>query len=91
MLLIGVEFYLSVWPLGEKSSVRNFFANYVSVVAVVVIWIAAQVWYRCPVWVDARDIDLDEWRRFYGERVEDEDEGIPVRRSLGRKLKVLFE
>lgn len=37
ILLIIAEFYLSVWPLGGQTTAKNFFANYVSVVAIVEI------------------------------------------------------
>ncbi|KAB8273891.1 amino acid permease/ SLC12A domain-containing protein [Aspergillus minisclerotigenes] len=65
ILLIIAEFYLSVWPLGGQTTAKNFFANYVSVVAIVVIYIGAKIYYRGPFWVDARTIDLDGLRRFY--------------------------
>ncbi|KAL4788778.1 amino acid permease/ SLC12A domain-containing protein [Aspergillus venezuelensis] len=87
--LILAEFYLSVWPLRGETLVQNFFANYVSVVAVAVIWVTAQVWYRCPVWVDARDIDLDACRRFYACGV-DEENG-PIRKGLIKKLRIILE
>lgn len=70
-LLVVVEFYLSVWPLGEAPSAKNFFANYVSLVAGVVIWLGARVYYyvteRAGWWVSSRTIDLDAGRRFYSE------------------------
>ncbi|KAL4947212.1 amino acid permease/ SLC12A domain-containing protein [Aspergillus filifer] len=87
--LILAEFYLSVWPLRGETSVQNFFANYVSVVAMAVIWVAAQVRYRCPVWVDARDIDLDACRRFYACGVQEENG--PIRKGLIKKLRIILE
>lgn len=71
ILLIIAEFYLSVWPMGEKTTAKTFFANYVSVVAIVVIYIGAKVYYRGRLWVDASTIDLDAPRRFYSERDEE--------------------
>ncbi|KAL2785297.1 amino acid permease-domain-containing protein [Aspergillus keveii] len=68
-----------VWPLHEKTSVRNFFANYV----------AAQIWYRCPVWVDAREIDLDRDRRFYAQGVD--EESAPAKKTLVGRLRILLE
>ncbi|KAF2645122.1 hypothetical protein P280DRAFT_487584 [Massarina eburnea CBS 473.64] len=65
IFLIGVEFYLSVWPLGKKPSAKGFFANYVSVIVVLVCYLGARVYYRGPWWVDTRTIDLDASRRFY--------------------------
>ncbi|CEL04952.1 Putative Function: the S. cerevisiae homolog GAP1 encodes the low affinitiy [Aspergillus calidoustus] len=87
--LIVFEFYLSIWPLHEEPSVKNFFANYVSVVAVAVIWAAAQIWYRCPVWVDGGEIDLDRDRRIYAHDVT--EESTPARKRLLGRLSLLLE
>ncbi|KAI5865395.1 amino acid permease/ SLC12A domain-containing protein [Durotheca rogersii] len=70
ILLIIVQFYLSVWPLGSPPSAENFFANYISVIVIVVLWLGARVYYRGPWWVDLDTVQLDEGRRFYGEDVE---------------------
>lgn len=70
ILLVIVEFYLAVWPLGEPSSAKTFFANYVSIVAIVVLYIAAKIYYRGPLWVRAKDIDLDAGRRFYVDDID---------------------
>lgn len=67
ILLIGFEFYLSVWPLGDSPSAKNFFANYVSVIVIIVCYLGARVYYRGGWWVDASTIDLDASRRFYVE------------------------
>ncbi|KAJ5139436.1 hypothetical protein N7448_002844 [Penicillium atrosanguineum] len=89
ILIIIIEFYLAIWPLGERPSARNFFANFVCIIAVVCIWICAQIWYQCPIWNDASAIDLDEFRRFYADH---HDEGnIPLKKPLFQRLKVLFE
>jgi amino acid transporter len=89
--MIIVEFYLSVWPLGERPSVENFFANYVSVVAVIVIWIGAQLWYRGPIWVNAAQIDLDACRRFYADHEDEESHPPAMQRSIKRAVGRLFE
>lgn len=76
-LLLVVEFYLAVWPLGGSPSAENFFANYVSVPAIIVLYIGAKIYYKGSLWVDASTIDLDEGRRFYkDEDVEKKNEGI---------------
>ncbi|THY02146.1 amino acid transporter [Aureobasidium pullulans] len=67
IILLVVEFYLSVWPLGESSSAKTFFANYVSVVAIVVLYLGARLYHRGPWWVDISKIDLDFGRRFYAD------------------------
>ncbi|KAB8236656.1 hypothetical protein ETB97_008943 [Aspergillus alliaceus] len=74
-LLIIAEFYLSLWPLKGQTTAKNFFANYVSVVAIVVIYIGAKIYYRGPFWVDARTIDLDGPRRFYAKTADEETAG----------------
>ncbi|KAL3430497.1 amino acid permease/ SLC12A domain-containing protein [Aspergillus tetrazonus] len=65
ILLIIAEFYLSVWPLHTNPNVTDFFANYVSIIVVLVVYLCARLWYRGPWWVDAASIDLDAPRRFY--------------------------
>ncbi|KAF2191150.1 amino acid transporter [Zopfia rhizophila CBS 207.26] len=65
IVLIIVEFYLSVWPLGDHPNAENFFANYVSVVVIVICYLCARVYYRGPWWVDTTTIDLDASRRFF--------------------------
>ncbi|KAF2500631.1 hypothetical protein BU16DRAFT_253956 [Lophium mytilinum] len=68
MVLMVVEFYLAVWPLGKPSSAKTFFANYVSVIAILVLYFGARLYYRGPWWVDASTIDLDAHRRFYADK-----------------------
>ena len=92
IVLIIIEFYLSIWPLHGKSSAKNFFANFISAIAVVFIWIGAQIWYRCPLWADANEINLDEFRRFYVDRVD--EEAVPTRLGMKKaisKVKYLFD
>ena len=48
IILIVVEFYLAVWSLGEKSSAKTFFANYVSVVGILVVYLRARIYHRGP-------------------------------------------
>jgi amino acid transporter len=69
--LIIVEFYLAVSPLGDKPSAKNFFANYLSVVAIVVLYIGAKIFYRGRRWKALADINLDSSRRFYAPRDEE--------------------
>ncbi|KAL5337466.1 amino acid permease/ SLC12A domain-containing protein [Aspergillus crustosus] len=83
VVLIIAEFYLSVWPLGASPSVREFFANYVSVLVIVVVWGGAWGWFRGPLWVDAAGIDLDGLRRFYVDEHGDEEARVE---GIGRKV-----
>jgi amino acid transporter len=48
-------------------SAENFLSTYVSVIAVLVIFIGAKLYYRNGSWVNTRTIDLDVDRRFYKE------------------------
>ncbi|KAF2872101.1 amino acid permease/ SLC12A domain-containing protein [Massariosphaeria phaeospora] len=66
IILIVAEFYLSVWPLGARPSAEHFFANYISVIVIILCYLGARLYYRGPWWVDASTIDLDATRRFYG-------------------------
>ncbi|VUC26860.1 unnamed protein product [Clonostachys rosea] len=65
VVLIIVQFYISVWPLGKTPSAANFFSSYVSTVAIIVLYIGAKIYYRGRRWIDASTIDLDSARRFY--------------------------
>jgi amino acid transporter len=72
IILIIAEFYLAVWPLGEKPSAEHFFSVYCSVIAVLLLYIGAKIYYRNGKWVDVKTIDLDAGRRFYkSQEVED--------------------
>ena len=75
IILIIAEFYLAVWPLGEKPSVEHFFSVYCSVIAVLVLYIGAKIYYRNGKWVDAATIDLDAGRRFYKDQEVEEEKG----------------
>ena len=51
---------------------EHFFSVYCSVIAVLLLYIGAKIYYRNGKWVDARTIDLDAGRRFYkSQEVED--------------------
>ncbi|KAF1959784.1 hypothetical protein CC80DRAFT_439841 [Byssothecium circinans] len=80
ILLIGFEFYLSLFPLGKSPSAKNFFANYISVVVILVCYLGARVYYRGAWWVGIGSIDLDAGRRFY---VEKDGEGLGREKRKG--------
>lgn len=80
ILLIIVEFYLAVWPQNYShdptTRATSFFSTYVSVIAIVVVYIVGRILYRGPWWVSASKIDLDAGRRFYSEeQMMDEPNG----------------
>ncbi|KAL4866541.1 hypothetical protein BDV12DRAFT_210378 [Aspergillus spectabilis] len=87
IILIVAEFYLSVWPLNQKPSVREFFANYVSVIVIVVVYAGARWWFGGPWWVNSAGIDLDGPRRFYIQEDEETKTETMVERAAGWVLK----
>ena len=85
ILLIIDEFYLSVWPLHDVTSAKNFFANYISMVAIVVLYICTKLYFRGRFWIKAEDVDLHTGRRYYPESVDDE-ESPPSSSKAGSKF-----
>lgn len=88
VLLVIAEFYLSVWPLDGSPNAQNFFANFVSIIAGVVIWLGARLYFylreKSGWWVDSRTIDLDAGRRFYSEdRVADVENSAVSHKKFG--------
>lgn len=88
IILIIAEFYLSVWPLSEPMGARHFFANYISIVVGIVIWLVARGYFyakkRQGWWVDSHTIDLDEGRRFYSRAaMEDAEKGGLTKSAFG--------
>jgi yeast amino acid transporter len=65
IILAALELYIAISPLNATPSVENFFANYSSVVLIIVIFIGAKFYFRTPWVIPLEDIDLDEGRRFY--------------------------
>lgn len=72
IILIIVEFYLAVSPLGGSPSAENFFANYVSVLVIIVLYLGARIYNRGPWWQDLSKVDLDAGRRFYVDSIDEE-------------------
>ncbi|KAF2459560.1 amino acid transporter [Lineolata rhizophorae] len=90
IILIIVEFYLAVWPLGEPSSARTFFANYVSVIVIVVIYLGARLYYRGPWYVDLSKVDLDDQRRFYVDHDEEKAPKKGFKRVASKTIGFVF-
>lgn len=66
IVLVILEFYLAVSPLNDTPSATNFFANYLSVIFIIVVFLGAKIYYRKGPWlIPLKDIKLDEGRRFY--------------------------
>ncbi|KAF5662518.1 amino acid transporter [Fusarium circinatum] len=86
MLLGGalsyLNFYLALWPIGGGPTVTGFFSSYSSVVAIIVIFLGAKIYYRGPWLLDASKIDLNSDRRWYST----EEEQVQEEKSTIRKL-----
>lgn len=89
VVVMIIEFYLSVWPPGESSSAEFFFANYVSVILIIALWLGARLYYRGPWLVPLESINLDAGRRFYVD-VQDEEKRTPPSGENMRKGLVTF-
>lgn len=78
ILIIIIEFYLAIWPWHDKSSAKNFFANYVSVVLMILIYLGIKFYLKGPLLIPLDKIDLDRDRLIYDEKYlqEEEDKGI---------------
>lgn len=82
VVVIIIEFYLAVWPLGEVTSAENFFANYVSVLLILFLYLGARLYYRGPWLIPLESIKLDEGRRFYAD-MHDEEKPQPKKSVKG--------
>lgn len=71
IVLLIAEFYLSIWPLDGSPSARHFFANFVSIIVGLVVWLGARLYYYKTEgsgwWVKSCTIDLDAGRRHYSD------------------------
>lgn len=69
ILIVIIQFYISLFPLGDKPSPKNFFANFVSIVALVFIYCFGRIYFywrtRSPMWVPADKVDLETGRMAY--------------------------
>lgn len=84
-VLIIVQFYLAVWPLGDETNAENFFANYVSVILIIVLYIGAKIYYRGRLWVDLSTVDLDFGRRFYTDETDQEKQSKGGLKGVAQK------
>ncbi|KAF5230151.1 hypothetical protein FANTH_13966 [Fusarium anthophilum] len=82
IFMICVQFYLALRPIGGGPTVTGFLSSYSSVVAIIVIFLGAKIYYRGPWLLDASKIDLDSDRRWYST----EEEQVREEKSAIRKL-----
>ncbi|KAJ5203360.1 histidine permease [Penicillium cf. viridicatum] len=87
IVLVIVQFYLAVWPLHKSPDAENFFANYISIVAIFVVYVSSKIYYRGPFWLKAEDIDLDSGRRYY---VDEDPEANKPRSGVKRIVDVIM-
>lgn len=71
IVIVCVQFYLALWPLGGEPTVKGFFSTYSSVVVGLVIFLGAKIYYRGGWWLSGSEIDLDTDRRWYSAEHED--------------------
>jgi yeast amino acid transporter len=86
IVLIIVQFYLAVWPLGVTPNAEDFWARYVSVPLILVLYIIGKFVWKTPKWVDLSTVDLDYGRRFYA----DEEPEKKSKNVVVRGLKMVF-
>ena len=90
IVLIIVQFYLAVWPLGGSPSAKGFFGNYVSVIAIIVLYLGARAYFRGRWWVDLKSIDLDEGRRFYRDGDVEKKPATGARKVAQKTIGIIF-
>lgn len=90
IILIVVEFYLAISPLQESPSAKNFFANYSSVILIVVLFLGARIYYGGPWMIPLKDIKLDDGRRFYQAEAEVEKGNRGPGAKVKRAVKAIF-
>lgn len=92
VLIVVIQFYISIFPLGEKSSATNFFANFISMVALVFIYVFARIYFylrrRSPMWVTRSQVDLDTGRMNYPPDAEKPD--VSKTKRFAGKIAAVF-
>ncbi len=67
IVVLIVEFWISLFPLGEEPSAKAFFENYISIVVNILFIVGYILWKRkkAILWIRAKDIDLTTGRTDY--------------------------
>lgn len=52
-------FYLAIWPLNQASSAKTFFANFLSMIIILVLYTCLKLWHRGPFYTKAEQVELD--------------------------------
>ncbi|KAI5284012.1 hypothetical protein KEM52_003135 [Ascosphaera acerosa] len=92
ILLVISQFYLAVWPLVDAQSAKAFFANWVSMVALLVIYAGCRLYFRGGWWIPLKDVDLDKDLRVYPPPAEDAEGGAKTfKQRLGKFTSALTD
>ncbi|KAI5306847.1 hypothetical protein KEM56_006826 [Ascosphaera pollenicola] len=82
IILIIVQFYLAVWPMGAKQGAQEFFANWVSMVALLVLYACCRIYFRGRWWIPLKEIDLDADMRTYPAEIDEESKSKSMKQKL---------
>ncbi|EER31061.1 hypothetical protein CTRG_05513 [Candida tropicalis MYA-3404] len=64
IVVLGLQFWLALFPIGEKPDATYFFKTYLAAVIVLATYLVHKVWTRNWIFlITAKDIDLDTGRR----------------------------
>ncbi|ABN64947.1 general amino acid permease [Scheffersomyces stipitis CBS 6054] len=64
ILVLIAQFWIAVWPLGDKPNAENFFMSYLGFPVVLVFYIPHKLWKRTwRLYIPAKEIDIDTGRR----------------------------
>lgn len=65
-LILIAEFWISVWPIGDKPSANTFFQNYLTAPIVIAFYVGHKIWKRnLRLYIKVEDIDIDTGRRAF--------------------------
>ncbi len=87
--LFIIELYLAISPLTGKPSASTFFANYMSAIFILVVYVGSKFYYRGPLFIKASKIDLDTDRRFYPAEEEQTEKGS-IKTAFTKFTSILF-
>lgn len=63
MLVLVAQFWIALFPIGEKPSAYNFFLSYLGLPVLLASWIGYKIWKRTlRMWIKAEEIDVDTGR-----------------------------
>ena len=64
VLVLVAEFWLAIFPLGEKSNAKSFFETYLGFVILIIFYFGHKLWRNNWIlFIRSRDIDIDSGRR----------------------------